>query len=159
MHEDPQIPNFGKPGTGPELEEGMVFAVEPMVNAGTHPIRMASDNWSVYSQDGSLAAHFEHTVAITADGPRILTPWHLGGGPAGRLRACYLFLFARGAVSWALRCNLVVSPIPRSDEGPSLSQADVREVQDHPPPRRGPRDLPEPAAQAEAGLRWHELQA
>jgi methionyl aminopeptidase len=77
MHEDPQIPNFGKPGTGPELEEGMVFAVEPMVNAGTHPIRMASDNWSVYSQDGSLAAHFEHTVAITADGPRILTPWHL----------------------------------------------------------------------------------
>ena len=77
MHEDPQIPNFGKPGTGPELEEGMVFAVEPMVNAGTHPIRMAADNWSVYSQDGSLAAHFEHTVAITAEGPRILTPWHL----------------------------------------------------------------------------------
>jgi methionyl aminopeptidase len=77
MHEDPQIPNFGKPGTGPALEEGMVFAVEPMVNAGTHPIRMGSDNWSVYSQDGSLAAHFEHTVAITAEGPRILTPWHL----------------------------------------------------------------------------------
>jgi methionyl aminopeptidase len=77
MHEDPQIPNFGQPGTGPELEEGMVFAVEPMVNAGTHPIRMAADNWSVYSQDGSLAAHFEHTVAITAEGPRILTPWHL----------------------------------------------------------------------------------
>src|SRR5918997_786153 len=77
MHEDPQIPNFGKPGTGPELEEGMVFAVEPMVNAGTHPIRMASDNWSVYSQDGSLAPHFEHTVAVTAEGPRILTPWHL----------------------------------------------------------------------------------
>jgi methionyl aminopeptidase len=77
MHEDPQIPNFGEPGTGPELEEGMVLAVEPMVNAGAHPIRMASDNWSVYSQDGSLAAHFEHTVAITAEGPRILTPWHL----------------------------------------------------------------------------------
>jgi methionyl aminopeptidase len=77
MHEDPQIPNFGKPGTGPKLEEGMVFAVEPMVNAGTHPIRMASDNWSVYSQDGSLAAHFEHTVAVTPEGPRILTPWHL----------------------------------------------------------------------------------
>jgi methionyl aminopeptidase len=77
MHEDPQIPNFGKPDTGPELEEGMVLAVEPMVNAGTHPIRMASDNWSVYSQDGSLAAHFEHTVAVTAEGPRILTPWHL----------------------------------------------------------------------------------
>jgi len=77
MHEDPQIPNFGKPDSGPELEEGMVLAVEPMVNAGDHPIRMASDNWSVYSQDGSLAAHFEHTVAVTADGPRILTPWHL----------------------------------------------------------------------------------
>jgi methionyl aminopeptidase len=77
MHEDPQIPNFGQPGTGPELEEGMVFAVEPMVNAGAHEIRMAPDNWSVYSQDGSLAAHFEHTVAITAEGPRILTPWHV----------------------------------------------------------------------------------
>ena len=76
MHEDPQIPNYGEPGTGDLLEEGMVLAVEPMVNAGTHPIRVASDNWSVYSQDGSLAAHFEFTVAITADGPRILTPWH-----------------------------------------------------------------------------------
>jgi methionyl aminopeptidase len=76
MHEDPQIPNFGEPGTGPELAEGMVIEVEPMVNAGAHPIRVGEDNWSVYSQDGSLAAHFEHTVAITADGPRILTPWH-----------------------------------------------------------------------------------
>ena len=77
MHEDPQIPNFGEAGTGPLLEEGMVLAIEPMVNAGDHPIRVADDHWSVYSQDGSLAAHFEHTVAITADGPRILTPWHL----------------------------------------------------------------------------------
>jgi methionyl aminopeptidase len=76
MHEEPQIPNYGDPGTGPLLEEGMVLAVEPMVNAGNHRIRVASDNWSVYSEDGSLAAHFEHTVAITADGPRILTPWH-----------------------------------------------------------------------------------
>jgi methionyl aminopeptidase len=76
MHEDPQIPNFGDPGTGPELEEGMVLAIEPMVNVGTHHVRMGQDNWAVYSQDGSLAAHFEHTVAITADGPRILTPWH-----------------------------------------------------------------------------------
>ncbi len=76
MHEDPQIPNFGDPGTGPELEEGMVLAIEPMVNAGTHHVRMGSDSWAVYSQDGSLAAHFEHTVAITGDGPRILTPWH-----------------------------------------------------------------------------------
>ena len=77
MHEDPQIPNFGQPDTGPQLEEGMVLAVEPMVNVGTYPIRVADDNWSVFSQDGSLAAHFEHTVAITAEGPRILTPWHL----------------------------------------------------------------------------------
>jgi len=77
MHEDPQIPNFGDPGTGPLLAEGMVLAVEPMVNAGTYKIRIADDQWSVYSEDGSLAAHFEHTVAITSDGPRILTPWHL----------------------------------------------------------------------------------
>jgi methionyl aminopeptidase len=76
MHEDPQIPNFGEPGHGELLEEGMVLAIEPMVNAGSHPIRVASDNWSVYSQDGSLAAHFEFTVAITSEGPRILTPWH-----------------------------------------------------------------------------------
>ena len=80
MHEDPQIPNFGDPGTGPELEEGMVLAIEPMVNAGAHQVRMGSDNWAVYSQDGSLTAHFEHTVAITAEGPRILTPWHLTAG-------------------------------------------------------------------------------
>jgi len=77
MHEDPQIPNFGEPGTGPLLAEGMVLAVEPMVNVGTYRIRIADDQWSVYSEDGSLAAHFEHTVAITSDGPRILTPWHL----------------------------------------------------------------------------------
>jgi methionyl aminopeptidase len=77
MHEDPQIPNFGEPGTGPELADGMVLAIEPMVNAGGPEIRMGNDNWAVYSRDGSLAAHFEHTVAITAEGPRILTPWHL----------------------------------------------------------------------------------
>ncbi|MDX6224720.1 MAG: methionyl aminopeptidase [Frankiales bacterium] len=76
MHEDPQIPNVGEPGTGPELAEGMVFAIEPMVNAGAEEVRMGSDNWAVYSRDGSLTAHFEHTVAITAEGPRILTPWH-----------------------------------------------------------------------------------
>jgi methionyl aminopeptidase len=85
MHEDPQIPNFGEPGTGPVLTEGMVLAVEPMVNAGSHAIRVADDNWSVYSEDGSLAAHFEHTVAITSDGPRILTPWHLDGAQGGRV--------------------------------------------------------------------------
>jgi methionyl aminopeptidase len=77
MHEDPQIPNFGDAGTGPVLEEGMVLAIEPMVNAGDAGVRMGADNWAVYSRDGSLAAHFEHTVAITSEGPRILTPWHL----------------------------------------------------------------------------------
>jgi methionyl aminopeptidase len=77
MHEDPQIPNYGEPGRGPLLEEGMVLAVEPMVTAGRHAVRMGDDHWAIYSQDGSLAAHFEFTIAITAAGPRILTPWHL----------------------------------------------------------------------------------
>jgi methionyl aminopeptidase len=76
MHEDPQIPNYGEPGRGPELEEGMVFAIEPMVNAGGPLVHMGEDGWAIYSQDGSLAAHFEFTVAITTNGPRILTPWH-----------------------------------------------------------------------------------
>jgi methionyl aminopeptidase len=76
MHEDPQVPNFGEPGRGPLLEPGMVLAIEPMVNAGTHQVRIGDDNWAVYSQDGSLAAHFEFTVAVTDNGPRILTPWH-----------------------------------------------------------------------------------
>lgn len=76
MHEDPQVPNFGEPGKGPELEEGTVLAIEPMVNAGGPLVRMGDDGWAVYSQDGSLAAHFEFTVAVTAEGPRILTPWH-----------------------------------------------------------------------------------
>ena len=76
MHEDPQIPNYGAPGKGVMLEEGMVFAVEPMVTVGRHAVRMADDHWAIYSQDGSLAAHFEFTVAVTANGPRVLTPWH-----------------------------------------------------------------------------------
>ncbi|HEX4364809.1 MAG TPA: type I methionyl aminopeptidase [Solirubrobacteraceae bacterium] len=76
MHEDPQIPNYGRPGKGVRLEEGMVFAVEPMVTVGGHAVRLGEDHWSIYSQDGSLAAHFEFTIAITADGPRVLTPWH-----------------------------------------------------------------------------------
>ena len=76
MHEDPQVPNYGEPGRGPELEPGMVLAIEPMVNAGGPDVRIGDDNWAVYSADGSLAAHFEFTVAVTEDGPRILTPWH-----------------------------------------------------------------------------------
>ena len=69
MHEDPQIPNYGEPGKGPELEPGMVLAIEPMVNAGGPDVRVGDDNWAVYSADGSLAAHFEFTVAVTEDGP------------------------------------------------------------------------------------------
>jgi methionyl aminopeptidase len=76
MHEDPQVPNYGEPGKGPLLEEGMVLAIEPMVNAGEPQVRMGDDGWAVYSEDGSMTAHFEFTIAITADGPRILTPWH-----------------------------------------------------------------------------------
>jgi methionyl aminopeptidase len=76
MHEEPQVPNFGEPGKGPLLEEGTVLAIEPMVNAGGPLVRMGDDGWAVYSEDDSLAAHFEFTVAVTPDGPRILTPWH-----------------------------------------------------------------------------------
>jgi methionyl aminopeptidase len=79
MHEDPQIPNYGRPGTGIPLEVGMVLAIEPMVTAGRHAVRMGDDHWAIYSQDGSLAAHFEFTVAITLEGPRVLTPWHESG--------------------------------------------------------------------------------
>jgi methionyl aminopeptidase len=77
MHEDPQIPNFGEPGRGPLIEEGMVLCIEPMVCAGLHTVRVGDDNWAIYSEDGSLTAHFEHTAAVTAEGPRVLTPWHL----------------------------------------------------------------------------------
>jgi methionyl aminopeptidase len=77
MHEDPQVPNYGKPGKGVVLEEGMVLAVEPMTTAGRPGVRVGGDGWAIFSQDGSAAAHFEFTVAITAAGPRVLTPWHL----------------------------------------------------------------------------------
>jgi methionyl aminopeptidase len=80
MHEDPQIPNYGTAGTGIRLEDGMVFAIEPMVTAGRHGVRVGEDQWAIYSEDGSLATHFEFTVAVTAEGPRILTPWHEASG-------------------------------------------------------------------------------
>ena len=78
MHEDPQVPNHGREGSGILLEPGMVLAVEPMVNVGKHTVRLGNDGWSIYSQDGSLAAHFEFTIAVTEDGPRVLTPWNVG---------------------------------------------------------------------------------
>jgi methionyl aminopeptidase len=73
-HEDPHIPNFGEPGRGPRLSEGMTIAIEPMITAGGSDIDVGDDGWTITTSDRSLSAHFEHTVAITADGPRILTP-------------------------------------------------------------------------------------
>lgn len=73
MHEDPQVPNFGQSGRGAQLKPGMVFAVEPMVNAGGFEVRSLDDGWTVVTADGSLSAHFEHTIAVTEDGPVILT--------------------------------------------------------------------------------------
>ncbi|MGH3105530.1 MAG: type I methionyl aminopeptidase [Gaiellaceae bacterium] len=73
MHEEPQIPNFGEPGRGPALQEGMTLAIEPMITAGRPGIFLADDQWSISTEDASLSAHFEHTVAVTKDGPRILT--------------------------------------------------------------------------------------
>ena len=73
MHEGPQVPNYGKPGRGMRLREGMTIALEPMVLVGTSQTRVKEDEWTVASDDGSLTAHFEHTVAVTANGPQILT--------------------------------------------------------------------------------------
>jgi len=73
MHEDPQIPNFGKKGRGIELKRGMILAIEPMVNAGRYKVKILSDGWTVITADGSLSAHFEHSVAITDNGPEILS--------------------------------------------------------------------------------------
>jgi methionyl aminopeptidase len=77
-HEDPQIPNYGTPGRGAKLAPGMTLAIEPMITAGGVDIFLDDDQWSVYTADGSLSAHFEHTVAITESGPRILTPLAVG---------------------------------------------------------------------------------
>ena len=73
MHEDPQIPNFGKPGRGPKLKAGMTLAIEPMVNMGKNKVRILDDNWTVVSKDGSFSAHFEHTVAVGKTEAEILT--------------------------------------------------------------------------------------
>jgi methionyl aminopeptidase len=73
MHEDPQIPNFGEPGRGPTLAPGMTLAIEPMITAGVHEVVVRPDQWTIATADGSLSAHYEHTVAVTKEGPRILT--------------------------------------------------------------------------------------
>lgn len=72
-HEDPQVPNYGQPGRGPKLEEGLVIAIEPMLNAGVSDVRTLPDRWTVVTADRRRSAHFEHTVAVTAEGPRVLT--------------------------------------------------------------------------------------
>ena len=73
MHEEPQVPNFGQPGRGPLLAEGMTLAIEPMINAGGPEVYLARDRWSISTEDGSLSAHFEHTIAVTDSGPEVLT--------------------------------------------------------------------------------------
>jgi methionyl aminopeptidase len=73
LHEEPQVPNFGDPGRGPQLKPGMVIAIEPMVTLGSYDVKILDDGWTAVTRDGSLAAHFEHTVAVTEDGPEVLT--------------------------------------------------------------------------------------
>ncbi len=73
-HEDPHVPNFGQPGRGPRLADGMTIAIEPMITAGSPDVELHEDGWTISTVDGSLSAHFEHTVVITDDGPRVLTP-------------------------------------------------------------------------------------
>ncbi|MBI4824173.1 MAG: type I methionyl aminopeptidase [Nitrospirae bacterium] len=73
LHEEPQIPNFGPPGKGPKLKEGMTLALEPMVNAGSYEVNILDDGWTAVTKDGSLSAHFEHTIVITKDGAKVLT--------------------------------------------------------------------------------------
>jgi methionyl aminopeptidase len=73
MHEEPQVPNYGKPGTGPVLREGLVIAIEPMINLGHQDVKVLPDGWTVITMDGRPSAHFEHTVAVTSEGPQILT--------------------------------------------------------------------------------------
>ena len=84
MHEEPQIPNYGKPRTGPRLQPGMVFAVEPMITLGSYDIQLDErDGWSIYTADGSLSAHYEHTIAVTENGPWVLTEDDSGVGESG----------------------------------------------------------------------------
>jgi methionyl aminopeptidase len=78
LHEDPQVPNYGDPGRGPQLKPGMVLAIEPMVTMGSWEVRLLDDHWTAVTADGSLSAHFEHTIAVTENGPEVLTR------PAGR---------------------------------------------------------------------------
>lgn len=82
LHEEPQVPNFGDPGRGPQLKPGMVLAIEPMVTMGSWEVRILDDGWTAVTKDGSLAAHFEHTIAVTESGPEVLTSKHGGSAQA-----------------------------------------------------------------------------
>ncbi len=85
MHEEPQIPNYGEPGRGPRLADGMVLAIEPMINIGKPAVKILADGWTAVTRDGSLSAHFEHTVSVTSDGPVILTTLNGGGAVAPKV--------------------------------------------------------------------------
>ena len=166
MHEEPQIPNYGSPGTGIVLEEGMVLAVEPMVTAGRHGVRVSDDHWSIFSQDGSLAAHFEFTIAITAEGTADPDPVARGvGRPRGGVTpaargfraapaniprcACSATFALRGVLGEVAATEPVARAGPKaplicsqdeseaSVESTTVGQTDVREVQDHPPATGG----------------------
>jgi methionyl aminopeptidase len=84
LHEEPQVPNFGQPGHGPVLKQGMVLAIEPMVNEGGPGVRVLDDNWTAVTADGTLSAHFEHMVAVSRNGPDILTLQEFGFRPGFR---------------------------------------------------------------------------
>jgi methionyl aminopeptidase len=94
LHEEPQIPNYGEPGRGPRLAEGMVLAIEPMVSMGGPAVRVLDDGWTAVTRDGSLAAHFEHTVAVTAAGPVVLSL------PSGRTPSDLARRAGAGQPSW-----------------------------------------------------------
>ena len=118
-HEDPHVPNFGEPGRGPRLSEGMTIAIEPMITVGSPDVWLGEDGWTISTEDGSLSAHFEHTVAILPDGPRILTPARRARRRArphraprrdltrgrGRIGRLLLHCAARAAAGW-LRADL-----------------------------------------------------
>ena len=148
MHEEPQIPNYGPPGRGPKLAPGMVFAIEPMITAGDYDVEGGDDGWAIYTRDGSLAAHCEHTVAVTENGPRVLTRRQAA---CRRRRASDTVLGRSGELLSPARrasfCPLGGTPLKVR---PSV-RPHVREVPRHPAPRPRARDLLQPPPQAAAG--------
>ena len=120
LHEEPQIPNYGDPGRGPRLAEGMVLAIEPMVNAGDAGVKVLRDGWTAVTSDRSLSAHFEHTVAVTADGAEVLS---LSRRDEQRPKQGF------GIRDSGIACPQSLIPNPDSEgthEGTSVSQAHLR---------------------------------